>query len=113
MSSKYRHIEHFTGEYTGSTGTSANHCSAGTENTGIRSLGAAKTEFHDRVTFCCVAYTSCFGSDKALVVNDVEDCCFYKLGFHDRCNNFYKRLSWEYNSSFRDCIDITGELEVA
>ena len=113
VSSKDWYVKHFASKNTGSTGTSADDCGTGTKDTGIWTLGTAKTEFHDRVTFCCVADTGCFSGNKALVVDDVQDSSFYKLCFHDRCNNFYKWFSWEYNSSLRNCIDITCEFEVS
>ena len=41
-----------------------------------------------------VSYTHLFGSNEALVIDDIQDCCLYKLSFHDRCYNFDKRFSW-------------------
>ena len=110
---KYRNIEHLTGQNIGSSGTSADYCGTCTIDTCVWSLCTAKTKFHDPVTACRIADTSCFGSDKALVVDDIEDCGLDKLCFHDRSDNFDKRLSWEYDSSFRNCVDISGKTESA
>ena len=113
MSSKNRNVKHLAGQHVGSTCTSADHCSSGSEDSGIRTLGTAKTEFHDRITLGCVAYAGCLGSDEALMVHDVQDCGFHKLRFHDRCDNFDHWFSREDYGSFRNCVDITGEFEVA
>ena len=47
------------------------------------------------------------------MVHDVQDCGFYKLSLHDRCDNFDHWFSREDYGSFRDRVDITGEFEVA
>ena len=113
MSSKDRYVEHLACENTRSTGTSTDDCGTCAKDTCIRSLGTTQTKFHDRITLCSIANAGCFGSNEALVIDDIQDCCLYKLSFHDRCYNFDKRFSWEDNCSLRNCIDITCETEVA
>ena len=110
---KYGNVEHLACKYIGGAGTSADHSGACTINTGIRSLCTAKTKFHDSISSRCVADTGCLGSNKTLMIDDVQDRSFNKLCFHDRCNDLDKWFSWEYDSSFRDCINITGKMKVA
>ena len=113
MCSENRNVKHLAGQYVGSTGTSADHCRSGTEDSGVRTLGTAKTEFHDGIALGCVAYTCCLGGNKTLMVHNVQDGGLYKLSFHDRCDNLDHRLSREDHGSLRNCVDITGESEVA
>ena len=113
MGAKYRYVKHLSCKNAGSTDTASDHSSTGTKDTGIRSLGTAKTKFHNAVTLGCIAYTGCLCCNQTLVIDDVQDGSLNKLGFHDRCDDFYHRLSWEDHSSFRDSIDIACEMEVA
>jgi len=113
MCSENRNVKHLAGQYVGSTGTSADHCSSGTEDSGVRTLGTAKTEFHDGIALSCVAYTCCLSGNKTLMVHNVQDGRLYKLSFHDRCDNLDHWLSREDHGSLRNCVDITGESEVA
>ena len=105
-------IKKLTAEYIGGSDTTADYCCTCTVNTRIRTLGTAKAKLHNTVTFGSITYSCCFGGNQTLVVDDVEDSSFYKLGFHNRCNDFYKRLSGEHNRSFGNGINITGKLEV-
>ena len=79
MCSENRNVKHLAGQYVGSTGTSADHCSSGTEDPGVRTLGTAKTEFHDGIALGCVAYTCCLSGNKTLMVHNVQDGRLYKL----------------------------------
>ena len=47
------------------------------------------------------------------MVDDVQYSRLYKLGFHNRRNNFKQRFLWKYNGSFRNRIDISAEMESA
>ena len=71
MGSQNRYIKHFTCKYAGGSGASGDYCGTGTENTRIRTLGTAQTEFHNRITLGCVAYTCCFGCNQTLVIDNV------------------------------------------
>ena len=113
MSSKYRHVKHLTSKHTGCSDTTTDHSCTGSKNTGIRSLGTAKTELHDSITFRRIADTCCLGSDQALMVHNVQNRSFHKLSFHNRCYHFHHWLSWENNSAFRDGINIAGKMEGA
>ena len=111
MRSENRHIEHLTGEDIGCSGASADYCSTCTVDAGIRSLSTAETEFHDSVTTGCIAYSGCFCGNQTLMVDNIQDCSLDKLCFHDRRDYFNERFAWEDNCSFRDCINIAGEME--
>ena len=110
---KYGNVEHLACKYIGGAGTSADHSGACTINTGIRSLCTTKTKFHDSISSRCVADAGCLGSNKTLMIDDVQDRSLNKLCFHDRCNDLNKRFSWKYDSSLRDCINITGKMKAA
>ena len=58
-------------EHIGSADTAADHGGSGTVDTGIRTLGAAKTKLHDAVPLCCVDDSGGLGGDQALVVDDI------------------------------------------
>ena len=47
------------------------------------------------------------------MVHNVQDGRLYKLSFHDRCDNLDHWLSREDHGSLWNCVDITGESEVA
>ena len=44
------------------------------------------------------------------MIDDIQDCCLYKLSFHDRCYNFDKRFSWEDKDVYKR-QDMTCELD--
>ena len=113
MSTFDGNIEHLTGQYIGSTAASADDGSTCTVNAGVRSLCTAKSKLHDAIALGCIAYAGCFCSDQRLMVYDVQDRGFHKLGFHDRSNNFDKWLTWEHDASLRNGIDASGEPESA
>ena len=52
-----RKEEHLTGQDVARTDTACNNSGSCTVNTGVRSLCAAQTEFHNTVTLCGVADT--------------------------------------------------------
>lgn len=95
MGSKHWHVKHLTSKHTGCSDTTTDHSCTGSKNTGIRSLGTAKTELHDSVTFRRIADTCCLGSNQALMVHNVQNRSFHKLSFHNRCYHFHHWLSWE------------------
>ena len=66
-----RNVENLSGKYIGSTTAAADDSSAGTVNTGIRSLCTTQTKFHDTVILRCVADAGCFGSNQTLMVHDI------------------------------------------
>ena len=66
-----RNVENLSCKYVGSSAAAANDSSAGTVNTGIRSLCTAQAEFHDTVVLCCIADTGCFCGDEALMVQNI------------------------------------------
>ena len=112
MSSKNRNIEHLTGKNIGSAGASADDCCSGTVDTCIRSLGPTKSKFHNSVASGCVADSGRLGGNKTLMVDNVQNRCFYKLSLHDRCDNLYQWFSWKHDGSLRDGIDIAGKMKV-
>ena len=111
MGSKYRHVKHLTGQHTGGSDTTTDHSCTSSKNTGIRSLGTTKTELHDSISLRCIADTGRLSSDQALMVHNVQNRSFHKLSFHNRCYHFHHWLSWENNSSLRNGINISGEME--
>ena len=104
----YRHMEHLTGENIGGSHTAADHGCPGSVDTCIRALGAPQAEFHDAVSLGCIHYPGGFWSDQALVVQDIQQSCLNKLGFHNRGDHLHQRFSWEYDGSLRNGIDIPG-----
>ena len=110
MSSKDRNIKTFTSKYIRSTITTTDHGSTGTISTSIRSLSTSKSEFHNTTSTSSINYTRSLRSDQTLMIDDIKERSFYKLCLHDRCFNFQKRFSWEYNSSFRDRINISCKM---
>ena len=47
------------------------------------------------------------------MVQNVQDCGFHKLSFHDRGNDFEDRLLWEDQASFRNCVNASGKVIAA
>ena len=74
-------------------------------------MGAPQAEFHDAVSLGCIHYPGGFCSDQALVVQDIQQSCLNKLGFHNRGDHLHQRFSWEYDGSLRNGIDIPGKME--
>ena len=93
------------------TGASTDDSCTSTIDTGIRPLCTTQTEFHDSVPTGCIADSGCFGSNQTLMIDDIQDCGFYKLCFHDRSDYFDEWFSRKYDSSFRNCINISGKFE--
>ena len=110
MCSKDRYVEHFPSQYIGSADASADDSGSSAIKTCIRPLCPAKAEFHDAVSSRGMYHAGSFGGDQALMVDNRQDGGFYKLGFHDRRNDFDQRLSRKDFASFRDCVDITAEM---
>ena len=79
----------------------------------IRSLGAAKSEFHDTVSLCRINNTGSFRSDQALMIQNRKNCCLNKLSLHDRSYDFQKRFSWEDDASLRDRINVSAKMKSA
>ena len=113
MCSHNRYIKHFAGEYIGSSDASTDHSSSCSVQSRIRSLGTAKSELHDTVSLCCINNTGSFRGNQTLVIQNREDCCFNKLGLHDRSHDFQKWFSWKDDASFRNRINISAEMESA
>ena len=111
MGSLHRNIKHLTGKYVGSSDTAADHGCSGSVDTGVRSLGPAKTKFHDPIAFCRVYDAGGFGGDKALMIQQVQDGCLYKLRLHNRGDDFQQGLSGEYHGSLRDSVNIPCKVE--
>src|SRR5699024_8206832 len=111
MGSLHRNIKHLTGKYVGSSDTAADHGRSGAVDTGVRSLCPAKTKFHNPIAFCRIYHTGGFGGDKALMVQQIQDGCLYKLRLHNRGYDFQQRLSGEYHSSFRYSVNIPCKVE--
>ncbi len=66
-----RNVEKLSCQHIGCTDTAADHSCSCTVSTCIRSLCAAKTEFHDSVSSGCKADTGSLGGDQALVIDDI------------------------------------------
>ena len=113
VSSLNRNVKKLSCKYIGSTDTSGNHSCSCTIDTGIRSLGTAKAEFHHTTTVSCVDHPGCLSGNQTLVIDDRQQSSLYKLSFHNRSNHLYQWLSWEDHSSFRDSINITAKMEVS
>ena len=111
MCSQNRYVKHLSGQYVGSSGASTDDSCTCTIDTGIRTLCTTQAEFHDSVPTGCIADSGCFGSNQTLMIDDIQDCGFYKLCLHDRSDYFDEWFSRKYDSSFRNCINISGKFK--
>ncbi len=113
MGSLHRYVKELAGQDVGGADTAADHGSPCAVDAGVRSLGAAESEFHNAVAFCRVNHPGSLGGDEALVVDNRKNSRFDKLGLHNGGHHFYQGFSGEDYRSFRDGIDIAGEAEIA
>jgi len=68
-----RHVEKLSGQHIGGADTAADHGSAGSVDTGVRTLCPAKTKLHDTVALSRVYDPGALGSNQALVVDDIQN----------------------------------------
>ena len=71
MGSKHWHVKHLTSKHTGCSDTTTDHSCTGSKNTGIRSLGTAKTEFHDTSIVCRINDAGGLGGYEGLMVDNI------------------------------------------
>ena len=81
MGTGYGNAVQHAGQHVGSGRTAADHCRPCTVDAGVRSLRAAKSEFHDLSRPCGVADFGGFGRDQRLVIDDIEQRRFDELRF--------------------------------
>ena len=112
MGTLHRNIKKLPAQNVGGADTAADHGSSCTINTSIRTLGTAQTEFHNAIALCGIADPRCLGCDQTLMIDDIQDRSFYKLGFHDGSDHLDKRLSRKNDCSLRNGINITRETEI-
>ena len=108
-----RHVEHRACKDIGSPHTSANHCGSCAVQSGIRTLGAAQTKFHDAITLCGEDNAGGLGGDKALMVDNIQDCRLHELRFHDGSDDLYDRFLRENNGPFGNRVNISAEMKTA
>ena len=80
---------------TGNTEAMAQAVEEGAKSTGAETIllpsaafDASMVSQYDAIAFGCIAYAGCFCSDQRLMVYDVQDRSFHKLGFHNRSDDF-------------------------
>ena len=112
MGSLNRHMEHFSAEDIGGADAAGNHSGSGAVNACVRSLGAAKSEFHNPVTLGCIYHPRCLGGNQRLVVDNIKKGGFNQLSLHNRRDDFDKGLTGKYNCAFRNSINIAGKMEI-
>ena len=113
VSSLHRNVKHLSGQHVGGSDAAGNHGSSGSVNSGIRPLGAAQSKFHDAVPAGCMDDAGSLGGDQALVVYNIQDSRFHKLGLHNRRDYLDKGLPGKDHGSLRDGINIPCKLKVA
>ena len=106
-----RNIKHLSGQDVAGADASGDHGGSCPVDTGIRTLGTAKTELHDAAA-SFLNDTGGLGGDQALVIDDVQQSGLNKLGFHDWRDDFDQRFLRENDCSFGNGIDITCKPKV-
>ena len=107
-----RNMEELAGQDVGGAYASADDSCPGPIGSRVRPLRPAKAELHDGTALRGIAYACCLCGDQGLMVDDIEKCGFHQLGFHDGGDDLHQRLLREDNGSFRNRVDISGEMKM-
>ena len=109
----HRYVKHLSSQNIAGADATADHGSARSVDAGVRSLGAAQTEFHDAIAFRCPYDAGSLCRDQALMIDDIQHRCLDQLRFHNRSHDLNQRLVWEYDGAFRNRVQVPGKMEAA
>ena len=112
VSAFHRDVKKLSAQNVGGADTAADDGSPGAVGAGVRSLCAAQAEFHDAVAVGGIADPGGLGGDQTLMVDDIQDSGLYQLCLHDGSDNFDQRFPRKYHRTFRDRVNVSGELEI-
>ena len=104
-----RNAKHLSGQNIARRLTAANNRSTRTVDACIRSLRTAKTEFENAVSSSRLNNTGSFGRNQRLVIDNIEQCSFKKLCFHNWRNDADNRFSGKNDRTFRNSQNFAGE----
>ena len=113
MSAGYGNVEHFACQYIrGGIASAYDRCSRAVYAC-VGPLGSAQTKFHYNVAFGGVYDSGSLGGDQGLMVYYSEHGGFYELRLRYRSFDADERFVREDYSTFRHCIYLACELEIA
>ena len=112
MGAHYRDIKQLAAEHVGGAGAAADDGRSCAVGSGIRSLGAAQAELHNRCALGRMDDAGGLCRDQTLVVDDAQDRGLHELCLHDGRHDFDEGLPREDQRPFRNAVHIPVELEV-
>src|SRR4051794_4195912 len=112
MRSRNRNAEPLTGTHiTRCLDTSDNSCTC-SPDCRVHFMPTPATELHDNFIFDNLLNTACLCRNERLEVDDIEECCFYELGFYQSRFNTNDRLIPKYKFPFFHRINIACKTNV-
>ena len=112
MGTFYRNVIQFACQHVACCCAAADHGCSGTQCTCIGTLCTAQTEFQNSIALGCMYHTGSLCRDQALVVDDIQKCCFDQLCFDNGCFDPHQRFMREYNCAFGDRVYFTCKAEI-
>ena len=112
MGTFYRHPKLFACQHVTGTAAAADNSRSCTQSARVRALCTAQTEFHNGIALCSPNHTRCFCGNQALVVDDIQQCCFHQLCFHDRRFYTHQRFMGKYHSAFGNGVNFACKTKI-
>ena len=106
-----RNIVHLAGQHVARSVAAADDRGARAVNAGVRSLRAAKTEFHHDAALRRLNDAAGFRGDQRLVIDDRKQRGFHQLRFKNRRDHAHQRLAREHDRALRNRLHVAVEFE--